>query len=152
MFCGGLARSGFIARRRVLFGTGFVLLCFASAVSNAWDLRNAGKFPHAHAAARWLRQHTSPRAMIVGHVPHLEYVAGRETSAPPLPASEARNDPRVTWKRRLLTVGDWIDWSSRQDRPVYFLLGPAGPHPDLLPVVYTNPAVTILEGALNDDQ
>jgi len=103
-----------------------------------------GVSPQTVEAGRWLREHTPANAMLVGRLPHVEYLAWRETATPPLPASEQRRSPYVLWKEESRAVGDWLAWQTTSGRPVYFLCAPQTPSSPPMRKLFENSEVAIL--------
>jgi len=127
-----------------LWTAGIVVLGIATSGMAVRDQLRVGVFPEYRAAAQWLRRHSRQNAMIVGNLPHLEYLSWRETSAPPLPASEQRNHPSVTWKREMDSFDSWLEWERTNRRPVYFVLPPHERGPASLNELFFNGHVRII--------
>ena len=104
---------------------------------------NVGVFPQFQQAGLWLSNNTPTNCMIVGSFPHLEYLSQRETSNPPLPASEQRNHPYVTWKSQITSFNQWAEWQDTKKRSVYFVIPADKPPPPNYLEVYTNKIVSI---------
>jgi len=123
-----------------------VLTCSTLSFTQA----SVGVAPDAVSAAAWLRAHTPTDSLIVGSLPHVEYLSWRETSRPPLPASEARRHPAFLWKTQRSTFREWFAWQDVMQRPLYFLLAPDGRTPPFLREVYSNPSVRVATTREND--
>lgn len=100
-------------------------------------------FPSATDAGRWLHEHSPTNAMVVGVYPFLEYTAWRETSEPPLPASEQRLAPSVLQKKERKTYTEWQDWSRETGRQVYFALPPLAQPPPSFVACHSNADIII---------
>ncbi|MFO7870739.1 MAG: hypothetical protein R6V03_04830 [Kiritimatiellia bacterium] len=143
LLSGFVPLTGFWRKHR---GMLMPLLITGALVSSAASVRNqynAGVSPHENEASRWIEANTPPDSFVIGNLPHLEYLSWRETSNPPLPASEQRRDPRVTWRKEIRTVEGWLDWSETSGRRVYFIFGRGNRLPDNLRAVFSNEAVII---------
>ncbi|MFC1497403.1 hypothetical protein ACFLS1_02880 [Verrucomicrobiota bacterium] len=144
ILCGFVPISAiWIKNRRtcvVLFTVLSIMTC-----SLVWqDQIRVGVFPDVEEAAVWLNRNTPEDSMVVGNLPHLEYLSWRETSNPPLPASETRNHLSVTWKKEITTFDEWLKWHESSGRAVYFLLSAKEFKPAFLTEVFSNNKVSIL--------
>ncbi|MBN1558486.1 MAG: hypothetical protein JW951_10125 [Lentisphaerae bacterium] len=147
VLCGFVPRSASWRRYRPLWIAGLGALALLTAVLN-WSMqRTLGVFPAAARAGAWLQANTPRQAMLVGRMPQLEYLAWRETSHPPLPASEARRHPAVLAKARRPYIHQWLAWSEQTGRPVYFLRPPGAPVPRSLRPVFRNARVAVYTAA-----
>jgi len=122
----------------------FCLLAAATCLTVRQSQRRTGEIPFMLEIGAWARRHTPGNALLVGYLPHLEYVSWRETATPPLPASEERQDPAVTWKGNMRTFDDWLDWEARTGRPVYFLTAAPDTAPPCLRNVFAAGPITVL--------
>lgn len=128
-------------RSSFILSVGLACLVMASTALN--NQLRADEFPDVVDAGRWLTINSPTNAMLVGVVPDMEYTAWRETADPPLPASEQRNDPAVTWKRDMKTYAAWLTWQSTTRRPVYVLLPTHAQQPPRMVERYTNSTLSI---------
>ena len=144
ILCGAVTVSRQWKKYRRLWVSGLVLLSIATSALVCRAQIDVGVFPELRAAARWLCRHSDPNAMIVGSMPYVEYLAWRETSDPPLPASEQRNHRSVRWKREMGSFDAWLEWERTSRRPVYFVLPTGMDHPPFLNQVFSNKEVTIV--------
>lgn len=110
------------------------MTCIASVANQA----GRGSCPATRDMAAWIKKNSPENAFIVGNVPHLEYLAWRETSAPPLPASEERNSRRMAWKTRMQSVDEWMLWAMESRRKIYFIFKQGEKLPNQLKPVYHN--------------
>jgi len=124
--------------RRRQFTAVFALFAVIS-VAAAWRQQwTVGEHPYTARPARWLHQNTPASALVVGSLPHLEYLSWRETTLPPLPASEQRLSPAVTWKARPHTEEQWRAWQYRNARPVYLIQNASSPATAATRTVYSD--------------
>jgi hypothetical protein len=133
VLCGGLAGARFWRRWPRVSAAVLAVVALGTC---AWVWREqagTGVVPdEVREAGLWIREHAPADSMVIGGFPHLAYLTWRETGSPPLPASEPRNDPRITWRRDIRSPAAWLQWSSRTGRPLFFVLpGAVTPPPPL---------------------
>jgi hypothetical protein len=143
ILCGFLTLSDFWKKRYAML----ILIISAAAILNV-SLSTASQFrigrnSSEQAAARWIAVNTPQNCMIAASAPHLEYIAWRSTSNPPIPASEGRNHPDLVANRQRLSLREWIKWSILQHRPVYFLFDSPENLPLNIKAVYSSKDITI---------
>ncbi|MBA4387880.1 MAG: hypothetical protein C0404_07855 [Verrucomicrobia bacterium] len=121
ILCGFLPATALWYQYRKLIVAAFVLFALISSMSGIKRYSGVGSDPGLQSVAAWFREKTPENTMIVGSIPHLEYATWRETTNPPLPASESRKNKRVTWKTSITNANDWLIWGMEHRRPVYFV-------------------------------
>ena len=144
ILCGFLPLSAAYEPRRRM---ALALLALAAVTASAVTWKEQGRtdvYPEYEEAGRWLRAHSAPDSLIIGSLPQLEYLSWRETSMPPLPSSEPRNDASVLWKRDRRSFDEWISWGQFNRRPVYFIVPVDAPRVPALREVFNNRRVRIL--------
>lgn len=145
VLCGGLVLAPAWARRPRLATAVVAILAVGTCGYIVFSQRNVGAASYLREAGIWIRQNTPQDSLVVGQLPHLAYFSWRESSHPPLPASEPRNHPALAWKRDLKGLPAWTRWAERSDRPVYLVAPSHVSIPSHPPVVYENPAVAVYE-------
>jgi len=133
----------FEARQRQM-GRLFCLAAVVTGIAVFVDQHKTGVHPEYEEAGYWLRNHTPADSLIVGSFQHLEYLAWRETSRPPLPVSEPRYHPALLWKMSTRTYQEWIMWQALNRRRVYFLLSATEARPEFLQPVFENRRIVIM--------
>ena len=147
VLCGSIPLSDIWTRHKNTCIAIFFLFAITACAVTWRNQVYTGVFPEEKECAEWIKSNTPQNSMIIGNLPHLEYLAWRETSNPPLPASERRNDPSVVWKKQIQTYDEWLKWGGKNKRPVYFLLSANEAKPDLLKKVFSNSKVSIMVSA-----
>jgi hypothetical protein len=145
ILCGALALAlpslGSVLRR---CGMALFLAAALGPVGYVWQQqKNVGVEAEALQAGLWLRANTPNDAFVVGSTSHLAYTAWRATSHPPLPASEPREDPKVSWRKQMGSLDDWLQWARREHRPIYFVEANGRPPPPFLREVYSGEKLKI---------
>jgi hypothetical protein len=108
-----------------------------------------GEHPGSRSMADWISENTDSRSMLVSALPHLEYLTWRETSYPPIPASEERNSPSVTWKFGMKYHEQWIEWEKYTGRSVYYLTpDPGHLYPPILEKIYATHNIAVMKHAI----
>lgn len=86
------------------------------------SVHGATGIPGSSEAITWISKNVPPDSIIVGSLPHLEYRSWRRTSAPPIPASEARTHPDMLEMRALNSVQKWQMYAAARHLRCYFIL------------------------------
>ena len=124
----------------------FAVILVAALAWSVAPIRGQAKRVDVDAAAfRWLGANAEANALVVTNVPWASYLTWRETTYTPLPASEARNNDYVVYKRDVLTQ-DWgkaFGFQRETGRPLYFALPPGLQVPPGLMKVYGDKETTI---------
>ena len=144
ILCGAVPASKLWQKYRKSLVGGLAVLAVATGATVVRDQIGVGVFREFRAAAKWLAGQTPQNAMIVGSAPHLEYIAWRETSHPPLPASEQRDHPSLRRKREMTSFDAWLKWERDTGRSVYFIVPQGAARPAGLNELFTNRKVSIL--------
>jgi hypothetical protein len=145
VLCGGLVLAPAWSRRPRIAVALVTVLAIGTCGYIVIAQRSIGAHAHLRDAGIWIRQNTPEDSLVVGQLPHLAYFSWRESSHPPLPASEPRNHPALAWKRELEGLPAWTRWAEGSDRPVYLVAPSHVSLPPHLPVLYENPAVSVYE-------
>jgi len=122
-------------RRRQLTVMAVVLLAGATYGFHLPQLIESGRDPAAVEAAVFVRDKLPDNILVVGAISHLEYIAWRQTTDPPLPASEQRNHPELLERRRPRSLDEWLRFAQASDRPICLVFPRSEPAmPGLRPV------------------
>lgn len=150
ILCGFIPLSPFWNRHTGACILSVVLSAIVTSIATVFVQSNVGVMPNVREAAAWIRNTTPLDAMIVGSLPHIEYLSWRETSLPPLPASEQREHNSVTWKRSMRAPASWLKWQETSGRSVYFLMPPHEGGPAGTDRVFSNQLVAIYSVQADD--
>ena len=144
ILCGLIPLSSAYEPRRRMALSLLALAAFTACAVTWKEQSRTGVYPEYEEAGQWLHVHSPSNSMVIGGFPHLEYLSWRETSTPPLPSSEPRNDPSVVWKKGELSLHDWLFWGQISRRPLYFVAPSGSPHSPALRDVFQNSRVHIM--------